>query len=52
MSARAARVARTTAMQFIARAVFLGEHFGDAARFLALRRNPHGTRVFVLSQIA
>jgi hypothetical protein len=46
MTARGARVARPRAAQFIARAFFLGEHFDAAARFLALRRNQHGTRVF------
>ena len=50
--ARAPRVARTTAMQFIARMIFPSEDLRGAERFFALRKNPHGTRVFALSKFS
>ncbi|HKS60899.1 MAG TPA: hypothetical protein VJT13_04315 [Xanthobacteraceae bacterium] len=50
--ARAPRVARATAMQFIARMIFQGEDLSEAERFFALRKNPHGTRVFTPSQFS
>jgi len=52
MMARAPRVARATAMQFIARMIFPSEDLREAERFFALRKNPHGTRVFALSQFS
>jgi len=52
MTARARRVARATAMQFIARMIFPSEDLREAERFFALRKNPHGTRVFALSRFS
>jgi hypothetical protein len=52
MTARAPRVARTTAMQFIARMIFPREDLSEAECFFALRKNPHGTRVFALLQFS
>jgi len=52
MAARAPRVARTAAMQFIARMIFPREDLSEAECFFALRKNPHGTRVFALLQFS